>query len=92
MADALVEGVGAGLAGVRADIEAQVGPFAVDLSTVELPVRLWYGSTDTVTPPAFGAWYVRQLPDARLDVIEGGGHYLPLTHWPRLLEALAGPD
>jgi pimeloyl-ACP methyl ester carboxylesterase len=94
MADALVEGVGHGLAGVQADIEAQAGPFDVDLGAIEVPVRLWYGTDDTVTPPAFGDWYARHLSharaDVRLTVVEGASHYLPFTHWQLLLDALSG--
>lgn len=90
MADALVEAVRPGLAGVQADVEAQVGPFPVEPAEVEVPIHLWYGSTDTVTPPAFGEWYARLLPHAALHVIAGAGHYLPFTHWSLLLGALAG--
>jgi pimeloyl-ACP methyl ester carboxylesterase len=90
MADALVEAVGSGLAGVRADIVAQVAPLPVELAEVAVPVRLWYGGADTVTPPALGQWYARQLPAASLHVIAGAGHYLPFTHWSLLLGALAG--
>jgi len=90
LADALVEATRQGLAGVEADIEAQVGPFPVSLSEVQVPVHLWYGSADTVTPSAFGEWYARQLPRAALHVVAGAGHYLPFTHWSLLLGALAG--
>jgi pimeloyl-ACP methyl ester carboxylesterase len=90
MADALVEAVRRGSAGVRGDIEAQVSPFPVELTDIELPVHLWYGTADTVTPPAFGEWYARQLPHAALHVVTGAGHYLPFTHWSLLLGALAG--
>jgi pimeloyl-ACP methyl ester carboxylesterase len=87
MAAALVEGVRQGLAGVAADVEAQNHPFPVDLATVTCPTRLWWGTADTVTPPAFAAWYERALPRATATLVEGAGHYLPLTHWR---QALAG--
>jgi pimeloyl-ACP methyl ester carboxylesterase len=90
MAAALVSGVGHGLAGVQADIEAQAGPFEVKLSAIAVPVRLWYGTDDTVTPPAFGHWYARHLRKARLTVLDGASHYLPFTHWQLLLDAVAG--
>jgi pimeloyl-ACP methyl ester carboxylesterase len=88
MADALVEAVRRGLAGVAADVEAQARPLDVDLAAVRCPVRLWYGSADTVTPPAFGRWYARHLPTARLEVVDGAAHYLPFTHWPGILATL----
>ena len=81
MADGLVEAVRRGLAGVAADVEAQARPLAVDLAAVRAPVRLAYGSADTVTPPAFGRWYEAHLPDATLEVTNGAAHYLALTAW-----------
>jgi pimeloyl-ACP methyl ester carboxylesterase len=86
LAESLVEAVRLGLDGVRADVAAQVQPF--DLGEIAVPVRFWYGTTDTTTPPAFGRWYTRQLPAAHLELVDGAGHYLPFTHWPQLLAAL----
>lgn len=88
LADGLVEAVRSGLAGVEADLAAQLRPGVVDPGAVTVPVHLWYGTDDLVTPPAFGEWYARHLGDARLHLIDGAGHYLPVTHWPTLLTAL----
>lgn len=89
MADSLVEAVRRGLAGVGSDLEAEVRPVGdALLGRVTVPVRLLYGSTDTVTPAAFGAWYTRRLPHARLDIVDGAGHYLPFTHWPEILAGI----
>jgi pimeloyl-ACP methyl ester carboxylesterase len=86
MADALVEAVSNGLAGVQADVVDQVTPFgSAVLARIAVPVHLWYGTDDVVTPPVFGEWYARTLPKADLTLIEGAGHYLPFTHWPELL-------
>lgn len=89
MAEGLVEAVRRGLAGVAADVEAQARPLAVDLAAVGCPVRLWYGERDTVTPPAFGAWYAAHLPGATLVVVPGAAHYLALAAWADLLGAVA---
>jgi pimeloyl-ACP methyl ester carboxylesterase len=88
LAEALVLAVQRGLAGVAADVEAQARPLGVDLASVACPVRLWYGSDDAVTPPAFGEWYAGRLPGATLDIVEGAGHYLLLTRWHDLLGAV----
>jgi pimeloyl-ACP methyl ester carboxylesterase len=89
MADALVEAVRHGLAGVSADVEAQARPLHVDLATVGCRTRLWYGGADTVTPPAFGEWYARQLPAASLDIVPGAAHYVLFTRWADILGTLA---
>jgi pimeloyl-ACP methyl ester carboxylesterase len=92
MADAMVEAVRAGLAGVVADVEAQARPLDVDLSDVRCPVRLWYGRDDPVTPPAFGEWYARRLPDATLEIVDGAAHFLLFTRWADIVGALAAAD
>jgi pimeloyl-ACP methyl ester carboxylesterase len=88
LAESLVEAVRHGLDGVRTDVLAQVQPFDVDLGEIAVPVRFWYGTADTTTPPAFGRWYTQQLPATHLELVDGAGHYLPFTHWPQLLAAL----
>jgi pimeloyl-ACP methyl ester carboxylesterase len=89
MAEALVEAVRHGLAGVAADVEAQARPLDVDVTTGACQTRLWYGSADAVTPPAFGEWYARELPAATLDVVPGAAHYLLFTRWAAILRTLA---
>ena len=89
MADALVEAVRPGLAGVAADVEAQARLLGVDLASVTCPVDLWYGADDVVTPPAFGRWYRARLPKASLTIVEDAAHYLAFTRWADMLTALA---
>jgi pimeloyl-ACP methyl ester carboxylesterase len=89
MADALVEAVRHGLAGIAADVEAQARPLDVDLAAVGCPTHLWYGTGDAVTPPAFGEWYARELPAATLDLVPGAAHYLLFTRWAEILGNLA---
>jgi pimeloyl-ACP methyl ester carboxylesterase len=89
MADALVEAVRRGLAGAAADIEAQARPLAADLGSIACPVRLWYGTDDVVTPPAFGRWYAERLAGATLELVDGAAHYLLFTRWTDILRTIA---
>ena len=89
LADALVEAVRQGLAGVEADLVAYNEPFPVDLAAVTCPVRLWWGTADAVTPLAFGSWYAQALPHAVFEPLPGAGHYVAITRWPALLASLA---
>jgi pimeloyl-ACP methyl ester carboxylesterase len=89
MADALVEAVRHGLAGIAADVEAQARPLDVDLAAVGCRTHLWYGTADAVTPPAFGEWYARELPGAALHIVPGAAHYLLFTRWAEILGTLA---
>jgi pimeloyl-ACP methyl ester carboxylesterase len=90
MADALVEAVRPGLAGVERDVVLGTRRLGERVTTLEVPVRLWYGSEDTVTPPVFGEWFVRSLPDSVMHRVESAGHFLPFTHWLQLLASVAG--
>jgi pimeloyl-ACP methyl ester carboxylesterase len=85
MADALVEAVRPGLAGVERDVVLSTRRMADEVAAVEVPVRLWYGADDPTTPPVFGEWYVRRLPKSVMHRIEAAGHFLPFTHWRQLL-------
>jgi pimeloyl-ACP methyl ester carboxylesterase len=89
MADALVEAVRHGLAGIAADVEAQARTLDVDLAAVGCPTHLWHGTADAVTPPAFGEWYARELPAATLHLVPGAAHYLLFTRWAEILGTLA---
>jgi pimeloyl-ACP methyl ester carboxylesterase len=88
MAAAMVDAVRGGLAGIRRDLELQVLPPDIDLDAIQVPVRLWYGSLDPTSPPAYGRWYADHLPNAELEVLEGAGHCFPLPRWAELLAEL----
>lgn len=74
--------------GVATDIVAtNVVPWGFELGDVEASVTLLYGATDALISVAHGEWYASRLPHATLEVVEGTGHLIPLTHWARILEA-----
>ena len=93
LAHQLVTGVLAatagGLSGVEFDIRNLMTPWRFDTSGIEAPVLLWYGQCDDVVAPSVGAALAGQLPKARLEIIEGASHLLPLVHWSTLLKELA---
>ena len=64
----------------------------VDLSAIRCPVLLWYGTDDRFAPPAHGQWLAENLPDARLVMREGEGHFGIMEHLGAMLDVLAGPD
>ena len=57
------------------------------LPTVETLTLVVWGSQDRVVPLAAGRAYVDRLPNARLEVIEGTGHFVELER-PDELAAL----
>lgn len=87
MAAALAEAVRGGLSGVAADLVAQNYAGSVpSLGNVGVPVQLWYGTDDAVTPRAFGQWYEEHLPDAQLHLVTSAGHAIFFTRWREILD------
>ena len=49
-------------------------PWEVDLSTVEMPVGLWYPQEDVLVPPEMGHYLARQIPTAEAHFYPGRDH------------------
>jgi pimeloyl-ACP methyl ester carboxylesterase len=66
------------------------------LGGVECPTLVCAGELDPVTPPAAAGEIVDALPDgvARLEVVEGAGHFTwkdsPDRYWPMLASFVTG--
>jgi pimeloyl-ACP methyl ester carboxylesterase len=56
------------------------------LHRIEMPTLLVWGTADQVTPVGQATAWQRGLPDARLEVIDGAAHALPLEEPDRLAE------
>jgi 2-hydroxymuconate-semialdehyde hydrolase len=50
------------------------------MAAVTQPVLVVHGDSDRLMPLACGEWYASVLPDARLEVIERGGHWIQIEH------------
>ncbi len=48
-------------------------PWGFDLSALKAPVTVWYGTDDTLVPPAHGNWLAQHVPNA-LVIRMSGGH------------------
>jgi pimeloyl-ACP methyl ester carboxylesterase len=58
------------------------------LRTIVAPTVVIHGTKDKLVPPSGGRATARAIPGARLVLIEGMGHDLPRSAWPRMLDAL----
>jgi pimeloyl-ACP methyl ester carboxylesterase len=76
-----------GLAGVERDMRCMVRPWPFDVSSIEVPVVLWYGTNDAMLGPPAGRWLADRIPTSRLHVVESS-HLLPLVRWESLLTEL----
>lgn len=57
-------------------------------SDVHLPALLIYGSDDEATPPEMGERLAYALPDSRLEVIRGAGHFIHHDHAARVIKLI----
>jgi pimeloyl-ACP methyl ester carboxylesterase len=83
----LVAAVEHGLAGAERDMRCMVSQWPFDLSSISVPVMLWYGVHDVMLDPAAGQWLADRIPQAQLEVVDTS-HLLPLVRWESLLTTL----
>ena len=60
-----------------------------DVTKIQTDALLIYGTKDTMTPPKFGEIFANRMPHARLELIDGAGHYVHLDNFSRV-SALIG--
>jgi pimeloyl-ACP methyl ester carboxylesterase len=84
------EGARQGAIGMASDIVAGSRREPLPLGDVQAPVRLWYGDADWVGAE-HGRWYAERLVDARLTIVPGAGHLLPLANWSAIVAAAVAP-
>jgi pimeloyl-ACP methyl ester carboxylesterase len=49
-----------------------VHPWGFDVAALQLPVTVWYGTDDTLVPPAHGRWLAEHVPGAVVVAMDGG--------------------
>jgi pimeloyl-ACP methyl ester carboxylesterase len=59
------------------------------LGGVTTPTLVIHGAADPLVPLGCGIDTAESIPGAKLLVIEGMGHALPIALWPRLIDAIA---
>jgi pimeloyl-ACP methyl ester carboxylesterase len=59
------------------------------LGAVRVPTLVIHGDADPLVPLACGVDTAESVPGARLQVIEGMGHALPVSMWPQIIDAIA---
>ena len=84
-----VEAVRQGVRGWADDDLAFAKPWGFELEHVEAEVRLWQGELDVLAPRSHGEYVASRLPNARFEVLEGGGHFLD-EEWGIVLDWLRG--
>jgi len=60
-----------------------------DLASITAPTLVLHGTEDKLLPRAGGIATAEAIPAARLELIEGMGHDLPVELWPRFADLIA---
>lgn len=86
---AVFEGLRPGIEGAVQDVTLFCAPWGLPLARVYASAVLWQGSDDSIVPPEAAYWLGRTLPNCRLDVIHGAGHYWVFGQFGLVLDAVA---
>lgn len=85
---ALREGLRPGIDGARQDLRLFCAPWGLRLAEIDVPAIIWQGSDDTIVPPGAAYHLAEALPNCRLDVVQGAGHYWVFGEFHRVLDAV----
>jgi pimeloyl-ACP methyl ester carboxylesterase len=58
------------------DILAMTRPWGFDLAGIEVPVSVWYGPEDVLSPRGHAEWLISHVPGAERRELPTGGHLL----------------
>jgi pimeloyl-ACP methyl ester carboxylesterase len=65
------------------------GDRTAELRRIEAPTLAIHGTDDKLLPPAGGRAVADAVPGARLELIDGMGHDLPVQVWDRVADLIA---
>jgi pimeloyl-ACP methyl ester carboxylesterase len=66
------------------------GSRAEALRSVKMPALVIHGDADPLVPVEGGVATAKAIPGAKLLVIKGMGHALPIAMWPEIIDAIDG--
>jgi pimeloyl-ACP methyl ester carboxylesterase len=81
-----------GTVGVLGDLARFVTPWRLDLARIAAQTTIWHGTADVVVPMAAVEAIASRLPQARLELVPGGGHFWIYDNIARVLAEAAPPE
>ena len=76
--------------GMVEEYRAWVRPWGFAPEDVRVPTTIWQGDADDLVPPSWGSELAARIPDARLVLLPGEGHFLGYRHTREILGDLTG--
>jgi pimeloyl-ACP methyl ester carboxylesterase/DNA-binding CsgD family transcriptional regulator len=64
------------------------GNWGLDLTQLALPVHIWHGEGDPLVAPEGARQLAQRLPQAKLTMVQGGGHFIIYSHWAEILAGM----
>lgn len=78
-----------GPGGAVAEFPLYAQDWGFGLGRIRVPVQIWQGDADTTVPLAHARYLAQALPNAKLIVVPGEGHFsLPVLHMEEIFAAL----
>jgi pimeloyl-ACP methyl ester carboxylesterase len=88
-AASILHGVEHGLHGITEDMSVFSQPWGFDPSDItRVPIRFWHGTKDAIVPVAHGHWLAERVPNSRLTLQEGEGHFAGFVCVQAVLDAV----
>jgi len=89
LTESMAYGFADGWRGYFDDNVAMISPWGFDVSSIEKPVRLFYGDADLMVPPTHGAWLKSNIPRVVTHHRPHEGHISIISeHFDELAEVL----
>lgn len=86
--EAITEGLQQGVDGPVQDLQLYCRPWGLDLDNIDVPSIVWQGSDDSIVPPEAAYYLARTLPQCRLEMRPGDGHYWVFGQFGMVLDAV----
>jgi len=84
----IAEGTRHGVRGAVHDLQLATSPWGFDLRSIQCPVDIWHGARDRTVPVSEARRLHRLLPNSRLFVLRGEGHFLLWRRAADVMDAL----
>jgi pimeloyl-ACP methyl ester carboxylesterase len=80
-----------GLGAFAWEVELVARPWGFRLEDLRVPIVIWHGADDHLTPVGMAQAQARAIPHATLRILPGEGHLFFLSRWEEIVSELLAP-
>jgi pimeloyl-ACP methyl ester carboxylesterase len=77
-----------GVRGMMNDAKVIGVPWPINLREIRVPTTIWHGEEDLNCNVAISDYFANSIPNARLNILPGKGHFFIFEHWREVLSDL----